>query len=126
MTSSGACAIVTNLDAEKTLRLPVRPPEQPAPGQCFHQGAFPGTSVMFQLVEGGREKFEGDKRRLKSPLVLQGIGDDAYAIVSSAGFVQLGFVKGGRYATLVVSKQYDTTLLEATKKLAGIAAARLP
>jgi hypothetical protein len=54
---------------------------------------------------------------------LEGVGDEAFAFVSPAGFVQLGMMKDGTYVTIVLQLQNSPNRLQRTADLAQAIAA---
>jgi len=83
------------------------------------------NSVTLQLIDGGRAKFDFDRGRVQRIVSVAGIGDDAFAFVSDAGFVQVYFIKSSRYASLTLQNARDPNRLENAKALARSIAARL-
>jgi hypothetical protein len=121
------CTLVTQADAEATLGEPVREARRDSANACFYGSQTnPGDSVMIQLIDGGPEKLQFDRSRMTKPLPIPGIGDQAFAFLSPAGFVQLCMVKGPQYVAFMINKRKDSKLLESTKTLAAKVAERLP
>jgi hypothetical protein len=58
-------------------------------------------------------------------VALPGVGEDAFALSSVAGFVQLGLLKSGTYVTLVLQLQNDPRRLDKAKALAVHIAGRM-
>jgi hypothetical protein len=63
--------------------------------------------------------------RIQKVVGISGIDDDAFAIVSQTGFVQLYFTKGAGYAAITLQNSRDANRLENTKALARKIAACL-
>ena len=76
------------------------------------------------MDDGGQEKFAFDRGRLTT-VALPGVGEDAFAFNSVAGFVQLGLLKSGTYVTIVLQLQNDPARLEKAKALAASIARRM-
>jgi len=120
-----ACALLTKADAATALGGPVNDPRQG--GDTCNYGALVAgsNSVTLQLIDGGRAKFDFDRGRVQRIVSVAGIGDDAFAFVSDAGFVQVYFIKSSRYASLTLQNARDPNRLENAKALARSIAARL-
>ena len=56
---------------------------------------------------------------------LSGIGDSAFEFLSAAGFVEVGFVKGDAFITVVVQKNDQGAARSAAAQLAATIAGRL-
>jgi hypothetical protein len=122
---SGACALLSQSDVEAMLGGPVGMPRLNQVGDCYWDSLRTrGDSVAVQPKNGGRATFDNDRRRLRNAMPVPGVGDDAYAFVSLAGFVQIGIVKGGRYVILLVQHQGGPSVPTA-QSLARNLAARL-
>jgi hypothetical protein len=99
------------------------PSEDPL-GNCIWRGNG-GAILTISPDPGGPGKFDLDLKTLYGVRTVSGVGDQAYAFVSAAGFIQFGFTVGSRYITLIVQNPADPTLLADTKLLAAKIAARL-
>jgi hypothetical protein len=120
-----ACALLTKTDAATALGGPVNDPRQGG-DTCYYGALVAGSnSVMLQLIEGGRSKFDFDRGRMQRIVSVTGIGDDAFAFASDAGFVQVYFIKSSRYASLTLQNARDPNRLDNAKALARTIAARL-
>lgn len=84
-----------------------------------------GDGVTLQLIDGGRSKFDFDRGCFQRAVAVAGVGDDAFAFVSQAGFVQLYFIKGAGYASVTLQNSRDANRLESAKALARKIAARM-
>jgi len=123
--SSDGCALLTKSDAEAALGGPVADLRRSGNSCYYGSKTVAGDGVTLQLIEGGRSKFDFDRGRIQRAVGLSGIGDDAFAFVSQAGFVQLYFLKGAGYATVTLQNSRDANRLESAKALARKIAARL-
>ena len=126
--STGAhdgCTLLTKADAEAALGGPASDLRRSGDSCYYGSKAVAGDGVTLQLIEGGRSKFDFDRGRIPKAVGLSGIGDDAFAFVSQAGFVQLYFIKGGGYASITLQNSRDGNRLESAKALARKIAARL-
>ena len=119
------CALLTKADAEAALGGPVSDLRRSGDSCYYGSKAVAGDGVTLQLIEGGRSKFDFDRGRIQKAVGLSGIGDDAFAFVSQAGFVQLYFIKGSGYAAVTLQNSRDVNRLESAKALARKIAARL-
>ena len=93
-------------------------------GCAWRSAAKAGDAVTIQVDDGGREKFLFDRGRLQT-VALPGVGDDAFAFSSQAGFVQLGLLKNGTYVTIVLQRQDDPDRLGKARTLATFIADQL-
>ena len=119
------CALLTKADAEAALGGPVGDVRRSGDSCYYGSKTVAGDGVTLQLIEGGRSKFDFDRGRVQKAVGLSGIGDDAFAFVSQAGFVQLYFIRGGGYAAVTLQSSRDGNRLESAKALARKIAARL-
>jgi hypothetical protein len=119
------CALLTKTDAEAALHGPVSDLRRSGDSCYYGSKTVAGDGVTLQLIEGGRSKFDHDRGRIQNAVKLSGIGDDAFAFVSQAGFVQLYFIKGAGYAAITLQNSRDANRLESAKALARKLAARL-
>ena len=119
------CALLTKADAEAALGGPVGDLRRSGDSCYYGSKTVGGDGVTLQLIEGGRSKFDFDRGRIQKAVGLSGIGDDAFAFVSQAGFVQLYFIRGGGYAAITLQNSRDGNRLESAKALARRIAARL-
>ena len=99
-------------------------PQSTLPGMCaWSSSGAPGDALTVQVDAGGQEKYDFDRAKL--PVRdLEGVGDEAFAFVSPAGFVQLGMMKNGTYVTIVLQLQNDPDRLQRAADLAQAIAAR--
>ena len=120
------CALATKAEIEAALEGPAGPPEADRVGGC-HWGSMriAGDGVTIQSKEGGRSTFTFDRGRMSSTSTLAGIGDDAFAFVSLAGFVQVSLLRHEHYVVIILQAQRDPARLEKAKTLAAEIAARL-
>lgn len=123
--SRDACALLTKADAEAALGGPVADLRRNGNSCYYGSKSVAGDGVTLQLIEGGRSKFDFDRGRVQRAVGISGIGDDAFAFVSQAGFVQIYFIKGVGYAAITLQKSRDANRLESAKALARKIAARL-
>jgi hypothetical protein len=120
-----SCALLTKADAAAALGGPVADPRQSSDSCYYGTQVASSNSVTLQLIEGGRSKFDFDRGRMQRIVGIPGIGDDAFAFASDAGFVQVYFIKGNGYASLTLQNTRDANRLESAKALARRIAARL-
>ncbi len=123
-----ACAAIDDAVVAQALEGPVTRdtnPQSALPGMCaWRSNGVPGDGLTVQVDDGGQEKYDFDHSNL--PVHdLQGVGDEAFAFVSPAGFVQLGMMKGGTYVTIVLGLQNGRDRLKRAVDLASTIAARL-
>ena len=120
------CAVATKAEIEAALDGPAGPPQADRLGGC-HWGSMrvAGDGVTVQSKEGGRSSFSFDRGRMSSATPLPGIGDDAFAFVSLAGFVQLNLLRNDHHVVIILQAQRDPARLEKAKKLAAEIAGRL-
>jgi hypothetical protein len=119
------CALLTKPDAEAALGGPVADLRRSGDSCYYGSKTVAGDGVTLQLIEGGRSKFDFDRGRMQRTVGISGIGDDAFAFVSQAGFVQLYVIKGSGYAAITLQNSRDGNRLESAKTLARKIAARL-
>ena len=119
------CSILTADDVQTALGRPIRGSRHNSDNDCLYESK-PGESAMIQLFDDGIERLNHDRTQMRGTVNITGVGDDAFAFVSVAGFVQISFVKGSQYAVLVFSQQGNPNLLETGKELAKKVAARMP
>lgn len=119
------CALLTKADAEAAMGGPVGDLRRSGDSCYYASKNVAGDGVTLQLIDGGRSKFDHDRGRIQKAVKLSGIGDDAFAFVSQAGFVQLYFIKGAGYAAITLQNSRDANRLESAKALARKLAARL-
>lgn len=120
------CSLATKAEIEAALGGPAGPPQADRIGGC-HWGSMriAGDGVEIQSKEGGRATFNFDRGRMSSTSALPGIGDDAFAFVSLAGFVQLSLLRHEHYVAIILQAQRDPARLEKAKALAVEVAGRL-
>jgi hypothetical protein len=120
------CALATKAEIEAALDGPAGPPQADRAGGC-HWGSMrvAGDGVTVQSKEGGGSSFNFDRGRMSSATPLPGIGDDAFAFVSLAGFVQLNLLRNEHHVVIILQAQRDAARLEKAKKLAAEIAGRL-
>ncbi len=119
------CSLIEPSQIEAALGGPAaRAPGGTVNGCAWRSAAVAGDGVTIQVDDGGQEKFAFDRGRLTT-VALPGVGDDAFAFNSVAGFVQLGLMKGGTYVTLVLQLQNDPGRLDKAKALAAYIAGRM-
>jgi len=118
-----ACSLLTKSEVEAVLGS-VREPEPDHAGGCFF-GSNTGDGVTVQLPGTGKSGFATAKSRMSGATALPGVGDDAFAFVSLAGFVQIYLIKHDQYATLIYQNQRDHAPLNAARDLAAKIAGRL-
>jgi hypothetical protein len=120
------CGVVTKAEIEAALGGPAGPPQADRAGGC-HWGSMrvAGDGVTVQSKEGGRSSFSFDRGRMSSATPLPGIGDDAFAFVSLAGFVQLNLLRNDHHVVIILQAQRDPARLEKAKTLAAEIAGRL-
>jgi hypothetical protein len=119
------CSLIGQAQIEAALGGPaVRAPGGTVGGCAWRSSSVAGDGVTIQVDDGGQEKFTFDRGRLTT-VALRGVGDDAFAFNSLAGFVQLGLLKNGSYVTIVLQRQDDPGRLDKAKGLAAFIAGRM-
>ena len=119
------CAVIDQSQIEAALGGPAaRAPGGTTNGCAWRSASVAGDGVTIQVDDGGQEKFAFDRGRLTT-VALPGVGDDAFAFNSVAGFVQLGLMKDGTYVTMVLQLQNDPGRLDKAKALAAYVAGRM-
>jgi hypothetical protein len=112
------CSLIEPSAIEAALGGPATPvPGGTVNGCAWRSTLVAGDGVTIQVDDGGQEKFAFDRGRLTT-VALRGVGEDAFAFSSVAGFVQLGLLKNGTYVTLVLQLQNDPRRLDKAKALA--------
>ena len=119
------CSLIDPSAIEAALGGPAtRAPGGTVNGCAWRSALVAGDGVTIQVDDGGQEKFAFDRGRLTT-VALPGVGEDAFAFSSVAGFVQLGLLKHGTYVTMVLQLQNDSNRLERAKALAERIAGRM-
>jgi hypothetical protein len=125
-TRPDACALLTKAEAESALGGPVRDARPDIFGNCHYASqTIAGDGIGVEIGEGGRSKFEFDKNRINGVFTVSGIGDDAFAFISQAPFVQLYVLKGNKYFVVTVYSSRDPNRRETAKGLATKIVSRL-
>ena len=123
-----ACAVIDDSMAAQALEGPGTRdtnPQSALPGMCaWRSNDVPGDGLTVQVDDGGQEKYDFDRSNLPEH-DLQGVGDEAFAFVSPAGFVQLGMMTGGIYVSIVLGLQKGDDRLKRAVDLARAIAAAL-
>ena len=123
-----ACAVIDDALAETALGGAVERntnPQSALPGMCAWRSiSTPGDGLTVAVDAGGEDKYNFDRSNLQVR-DLAGVGDQAFAFVSPAGFVQLGMMKGATYITIVLELQNSRDRLQRAEDLARAIAGRL-
>ncbi len=117
-----ACALVTADDVQTALNQRITTPQRDRSGSCTWRGAG-FDALTIQAIETGQAGFTNAKTRTANTVAIYGVGDDAFAFVSQAGFVQLNLVKSNHY--VVITLQSSRNALDAAKAVAAKVASRL-
>ena len=128
-----ACTLVTREEAEAALGQPVNEAEvtyaNAAKSDCNYTSVGnSGASVLYVQADYGprvRATYDLAKQVYSAPQPVAGTGDAAFAIVLGAPSVQVHFVKGDAYVTVVITNIDDAGRLEKAKEAAKRAAQRL-
>jgi len=110
------CSLVDPVDVEAALGSVVRAPFLDGIGGCSWRAARGELSI--QRKDGGRKQFEFDRSRMNGTSPLAGLGDDAFAFRSLAGFVQLNVLKGRHYVIIIVQPANGGDPMPAAEQLA--------
>jgi hypothetical protein len=122
--ATGLCGVLTKEEVGAALSEQVQPPQSIQTGACIWRGT--GTdSVTLEAPGTGRPGFDNAKGRTSPVVPLTGIGDAAFAFTSLAGFVQVSFVKGGTFLTLLVQTRDGKGAQAAARSLSAKIASRL-
>ena len=123
-----ACAVIDDAVVEKVLGGAVERntnPQSALPGMCaWRSMSTPGDGLTVAVDAGGEDKYNFDHSNLQVR-DLVGVGDQAFAFVSPAGFVQLGMMRGATYITIVLELQNSRDRLQRAEDLARFIAGRL-
>jgi hypothetical protein len=113
-----SCELLTQQDVSAALHEEIRSPQSMRTGGCVWRGS--GTdSVTVETPGTGRPGFENAKSRTSPGISLNTMGDTAFMFVSPAGFVEVGFLKGNTFLTVVVQTRDGKTAELAAKSLAA-------
>jgi len=123
--SSGSCSLLTKQEVESALHQSTRNPEPNATGGCFFGATSSGDGVTIESPGTGKSGFDAVKSRMSAATSLSGIGDQAFAFSSLAGFVQINLIKNNKYVTMIYQNQRDSARMETAKSLAKLIASRL-
>ena len=122
--ATSLCSLLTAQEVGAVLHEPIRPAQSIQTGGCIWRGT--GTdSVTLEAPGTGRPGFDNAKSRTSPTSSLTGIGDAAFAFTSVAGFVQVSFVKGGTFLTLLVQTRDGKGAQVAARSLSAKIASRL-
>jgi len=122
--ATNLCSLLTAQEVGVVLNEPIQPPQAMQTGGCIWRGT--GTdSVTLEAPGTGRPGFDNAKSRTSPTVPLTGIGDAAFAFTSVAGFVQVSFVKGGTFLTLLVQTRDGKGAQAAARSLSAKIASRL-
>jgi len=119
-----ACDLVDPADVEAAVGAATSPPKADQIGGCSWMSQR-GGGLSIQPQEGGRSKFEFDRRRTQGAILIPDIGDAAFGFQSLAGFVQINLLKGDRYVVIILQGEGPNYRLRAATALAAKVAARL-
>lgn len=133
MTDRDACKLVTREDAAAALGQPVNEAEvtyaNAGKSDCNYTsvGNYGATVLYVQTDYSPRARAVYDlaKQVYSAPQPVSGLGDAAFAVVLGAPSVQVHFVKGDAYVTVVITNVEDAARLEKAKEAAKKAAQRL-
>jgi hypothetical protein len=118
------CALVSNADLQAILHQAVQGPQRDSIGTCTWRIAGM-NAVTIQPNETGQAGLNNARSRTANTIALSGIGDDAFAFVSQAGFAQVSFVKHGRFVVVIYQGGSNATRLDAAKAIAAKVASGL-
>jgi len=122
--ATSLCNLLTQQEVGAVLGAQIQPPRSLQTGGCIWRGT--GTdSVTLEAPGIGRPGFDNAKSRTSPTVSLTGIGDAAFAFTSVAGFVQVSFVKGGTFLTLLVQTRDGKGAAAAARSLSAKIASRL-
>jgi len=122
--ATSLCNLLTAQEVGAALNTQIQPPQSIQTGGCIWRGT--GTdSVTLEAPGTGRPGFDNAKSRTSPTASLAGIGDAAFAFTSVAGFVQVSFVKGGTFLTLLVQTRDGKGAQAAARSLSAKIASRL-
>ena len=111
------CRSISNADLQAVLHQTVQGPQRDPIGTCIWRIAGM-NAVTLQPNETGQAGFENARKRTANTIAVSGIGDDAFAFVSQAGFVQISFVKHDRFVIVIYEGGTNATRLDAAKAIA--------
>lgn len=111
-----ACHLLDPRDVEEALGGSGAMPQADRIGGCSWMSRQGGLTV--QPKNGGRSQFEFDRSRTIGATQQDGIGDEAFAFRSLAGFVQISFVKGNRYVIVIFQPQGGEDPMPVARQLA--------
>jgi hypothetical protein len=122
--ATNLCNLLTAQEVGAVLNAQIQPPQPMQTGGCIWRGT--GTdSVTLEAPGTGRPGFDNAKSRTSPTASLTGIGDAAFAFTSVAGFVQVSFVKGGTFLTLLVQTRDGKSAQAGARSLSAKIASRL-
>jgi hypothetical protein len=112
------CTRVSNADLQAIVHQAVQGPQRDAVGTCIWRiGGM--NAITIQPNETGKAGFDNARSLTANTIALSGIGDDAFAFVSQAGFVQISLVKNNRFVVVVYQGGSNATRLDAAKAIAA-------
>jgi hypothetical protein len=123
--STGSCALLSKQEVESALHQSTRNPEPNQTGGCFFGSTSSGDGITIESPGTGKSGFDAAKGRTRGMTPLSGIGDDAFAFASMAGFVQINLIKNNKYITLIYMNQRDSARMQTAQGLAKLIAGRL-
>jgi hypothetical protein len=118
------CTLISNADLQAILHQNVQGPQRDAIGTCIWRIAGM-NAVTIQPNETGHAGFANAQKLTANTVALSGIGDEAFAFVSQAGFAQISFVKHDRFIVVIYQGGTAKTRLDAAKSIAAKLADRL-
>ena len=122
--ATSLCNLLTAQEVGAVLNAQIQPPRSMQTGGCIWRGT--GTdSVTLEAPGTGRPGFYNAKSRTSATVSLTGIGDAAFVFTSVAGFVQVSFVKGGTFLTLLVQTRDGKGAQAGARSLSAKIASRL-
>jgi hypothetical protein len=119
-----ACDLVDPADVEAAIGSATNPPKADQIGGCSWMSQR-GSGLSIQPQEGGRSKFEFDRRRTQGAILIPGIGADAFGFQSLAGFVQINLLKGDHYVVIILQGEGPVDRMQAATALAARVSARM-